>query len=179
MTEMDFVYGSPCFGEPCGSAPVRYRARDLNPEDIAYVRAAIASESERGRSHIAHTLCQRCDWRQPNGAYKELTARDLLLRLKEAALIELPPRQRVKRNVSKRTYAPIPLYSHPPLSGASGNSSAPVIEEAQGAHRELWGAPLHHYHYLGRPKLVGEHLRQLVFLDGQVVGWLGCSDPRN
>jgi hypothetical protein len=153
----------------------RYRARDLNAEDIAYVRAAIASEYERGRSHIARMLCERWDWRQPNGAYKEFAARDLLLRLEEAGLIELPPRQRVKSNVSRRTYAPISLYSHPPLSGAVGNYPAPVIEEAQGAHRELWDALLHHYHYLGRPKLVGEHLRQLVFLDGQVVGCLGWA----
>jgi len=151
----------------------RYRARDLNAEDIALVRAAIASEYARGRSHIARRLCERWDWRQPNGAYKEFAARDLLLRLEEAGLIGLPPRQRVKSNVSKRTYAEIPLCSQQPLSGAVGNYPAPVIEEARGAHSELWDRLLHHYHYLGRPKLVGEHLRQLVFLDGQVVGCLG------
>jgi len=153
----------------------RYRARDLNAEDIAYVRAAIVSEYARGRSHIARTLCERWDWRQPNGAYKEFAARDLLLRLEEAGLIGLPPRQRVKSNVSKRTYAQIPLYSQQPLSGAVGNYPAPVIEEARGAHSELWDCLLHHYHYLGRPKLVGEHLRQLVFLEGQVVGCLGWA----
>jgi hypothetical protein len=45
-------------------------------------------------------------------------AADLLLRLEEAGLIELPPRQRVKSNVSKRTYAQIALYTQQPLNGA-------------------------------------------------------------
>lgn len=153
----------------------RYRARDLRVEDIAHIQAAIASQYARGRSFIARMLCQRWDWRQPNGGYKEFAARDLLLRLEEAGLIELPPRQRVKSNVSKKTYVQIPLYTHQPLSGAVGDYPAPVVEEAQEAHSELWDYLLHHYHYLGRPKLVGEHLKQVVFIDGQVVACLGWA----
>jgi len=153
----------------------RYRARDLTAGDIAQIQTAIASHYARGRSFIARTLCERWAWRQPNGGYKEFAARDLLLRLEEAKLIELPPRQRVKSNVSKQSYAQIPLYKHQELSGMVGEHTAPVIEQAQGAHSELWDYLLHHYHYLGRPKLVGEHLKQLVFIDGQVVACLGWA----
>ena len=153
----------------------RYRARDLTANDIAQIQAAIAAHYARGRSFIARTLCERWDWRQPNGGYKEFAARDLLLRLEEAQLIELPPRQRVKNNVAQQTYAQIPLYNQQPLSGVVGAHAAPVIEPAQGAHSELWDYLLHHYHYLGRPQLVGEHLKQLVFIDGQVVACLGWA----
>lgn len=153
----------------------RYRARDLTAKDIAQIQAVIVSHYASGRSFIARTLCERWDWRQPNGGYKEFAARDLLLRLEEAGLIELPPRQRVKSNVSKQTYAQIPLYNHQPLSGVVGEHAAPIIEQAQGAHSELWDYLLHHYHYLGRPQLVGEHLKQLVFIDGQVVACLGWA----
>jgi len=45
--------------------------------------------------------------------------------------------------------------------------------EAGGTERYLWDYLVHHYHYLRRPKLVGEHLKQLVYLDEQVVGCLG------
>src|SRR3972149_462628 len=121
----------------------RYRARDLTANDIAQIQAAITSHYARGRSFIARTLCERWDWRQPNGGYKEFAARDLLLRLEEEGLIELPPRQRVKSNVSKQTYAQIPLYKHQPLSGAVGEYAAPVIEQAQGAHSELGDSLLH------------------------------------
>ena len=153
----------------------RYRARDLRAEDIAHIQAAVASHYARGRSFIARTLCELWDWRQPNGGYKEFAARDLLLRLEEAKLIELPPRQRVKSNVSQKTYTQIPLYTHQPLSGAVGDYPAPIIEAVQAAHSELWDYLLHHYHYLGRPKLVGEHLKQVVFIDGQVVACLGWA----
>ncbi len=155
----------------------RYRARDLRAEDIAHIQAAVASHYARGRSFIARTLCELWDWRQPNGGDKEFAARDLLLRLEEAGLIELPPRQRVKSNVSQKTYTQIPLYTHPPLSGAVGDYPAPIIEAVQAAHSELWDYLLHHYHYhyLGRPKLVGEHLKQVVFIDGQVVACLAWA----
>jgi hypothetical protein len=34
---------------------------------------------------------------------------------------------------------------------------------------------VHHYHYLGLPTLVGEHIRHLVFIDAQVVGCLAWA----
>ncbi len=37
-----------------------------------------------------------------------------------------------------------------------GDYSALVIEQARGARSDLWDYLLHHYHYLGRPNLVGE-----------------------
>ncbi len=119
------MYGSPRNGEPRGSDSFSLPRRDLTAGDIAHIQEAIASHYERGRSFIARTLCERWDWRQPNGGYKEFAARDLLLRLEEAGLIELPPRQRVKSNVSKQSYAQIPLYTHQRLSGALQTNSLP------------------------------------------------------
>jgi hypothetical protein len=34
---------------------------------------------------------------------------------------------------------------------------------------------IHHYHYLGLPKLVGEHLKYLAYIDGQVVACLSFA----
>ena len=153
----------------------RYRARDLTAEGIAEIQATIAAHHVRGRSHIAHVLCEQWQWRQANGGYKEFAARDLLLRLEEAGLVTLPPRQRVKINRAKKSYARIPVYSQEPLSGTLADHGAPVIEEARRAHGDLWDYLLDHYHYLGRPRLVGEHLKQLVFIDGRVVACLGWA----
>ncbi|MGH8549874.1 MAG: hypothetical protein ACRERU_14970 [Methylococcales bacterium] len=51
-----------------------------------------------------------------------------------------------------------------------------------GSQRGTWRGPLPRqdyllaqYHYLGRPGLVGEHLKQLVFIGDQVVGCLGWA----
>ncbi len=153
----------------------RYRARDLSAGDIEHIQATIAAHHAHGRSYIAHTLCEQWQWRQANGGYKEFAARDLLLRLEEAGFVTLPPRQRTKINRAKKSYARIPVYNQEPLSGALADHAAPVIEQARGAHGELWDYLLDQYHYLGRPRLVGEHLKQLVFIDGRVVACLGWA----
>ncbi|MGH8655707.1 MAG: Druantia anti-phage system protein DruA [Gammaproteobacteria bacterium] len=153
----------------------RYRGRDLSASDIALIRATITAHYPRGRSFIAQVLCEHWDWRQPNGAYKGFAARDLLLRLEEAGHIVLPPPQRVKINRSEPRFDHTPRYDDCPLSGGVGDYPPPRIVEAHDADRTLWDYLVHHYHYLGRPKLVGEHIKQLVYLGDQVVGCLGWA----
>lgn len=153
----------------------RYRGRDLSAEDIAFIRGSIVAHYARGRSFIAQVLCEHWAWRQPNGAYKGFAARDLLLRLEEAGHITLPPRKTVKNNRAEPRFDHLPRYDDRPLSGRVGDHSPLRIVEAGGAERYLWDYLVHHYHYLGRPKLVGEHLKQLVFIEAQVVGCLGWA----
>lgn len=153
----------------------RYRGRDLCAVDIAWVRATIAAHYARGRSFIAQVLCEHWAWRQPNGAYKGFAARDLLLRLEEAGHVTLPPRKTVKNNRAEPRFDPIPGYVENPLSGRVGDHAPPRIVEVSGTERMLWDHLVHHYHYLGRPRLVGEHLKQLVFMEEQVVGCLGWA----
>lgn len=153
----------------------RYRGRDLSATDIGLIRATIAAHYARGRSFIAQVLCEQWEWRQPNGAYKGFAARDLLLRLEEAEHLALPPRRSVKINRREPRFDHIPRYEDRPLSGGVGDYLPPQIIEACGADRTLWDYLVHHYHYLGHPKLVGEHLKQLVFIEGRVVGCLGWA----
>jgi hypothetical protein len=152
---------------------LRYRGRDLGAADLAEIREAIRAGYERGRSHIARQLCQRWDWRQANGQFKEYAARDLLLRLEEAGHVRLPPRLRPKNNLKPADFSPIPRFVHGELGGRVGDYPAAQLRTAEGPERYLWDYLIHHHHYLGRPRLVGEYLKQLVFLGEQVVACLG------
>ncbi|WP_459873939.1 Druantia anti-phage system protein DruA, partial [Endothiovibrio diazotrophicus] len=154
---------------------LRYRGRDLREVDLREIREAIATDYARGRSHIARRLCERWDWRQANGKLKEYAARDLLLRLEEAGHVQLPPRLRPKNNLKPQDFSQSPLFVRQELSGRIGDYPEPRIRLAEGAERYLWDYLVHHHHYLGRPKLVGEHLKQLVWLDDQVVACLGWA----
>ena len=165
----------------------RYRSRELDAGDIAFIRQAIDTDYARGRSHISRVLCAHWDWRQGNGKFKEYAARDLLLRLEEVGLVRLPPRQRPKNNLKAADFSRIPWFVQQPLSGRVDAYPPPRLGAAEGAERYLWDYLVHHHHYLGRPRLVGEHLKQLVWLDEQVVGcigwasaaWkVGCRDER-
>jgi hypothetical protein len=154
---------------------LRYRGRDLKAADITMIRETIHTHYARGRSFIGVQLCERWDWRQDNGEYKAFAARDLLCRLARAGLVKLPPPQRVKVNRPK-SYAQIPFFIETPLSGTLAEHAAPVVKEVHGAAEHyLWDYLLAHHHYLGRATLVGEHLKQLVFIGDQVVGCLGWA----
>lgn len=153
----------------------RYRGRELRDEGIAFIEQTIQSHYARGRSYISRVLCNHWDWRQANGKLKEYAARDLLLRLEEAGHIQLPPRQRPKNNLKAADFSQVPLFVRQPLSGRVGDYPPIELRGAEGPDRYLWDYLIHHHHYLGRPKLVGEHLKQLVWIEDQVVGCLGWA----
>lgn len=147
----------------------RYRARELSQHDIDAISALITKHYSRGRSYISRMLCRQWNWLQPNGKLKEYAARDLLLRLEEKGFIELPPRLRPKNNLKQKSFAQTPFFNNAPQDGPVSRYADLTIQLVQTGDDYLWGYLLHHYHYLGRPKLVGEHLRYIVYLDGQVV----------
>jgi hypothetical protein len=153
----------------------RYRARDLTQKDIEHIRATITRHYSRGRSFISRMLCHEWNWIQPNGNLKEYAARDLLLRLEEKGLVELPARLRPKNNLKQKSFRQTPFFNKLPLNGALSRYLDFQIRLVETGDDYLWGYLLYHYHYLGLPKLVGEHLRYLVYLDGQVVACMAWA----
>lgn len=152
-----------------------YRAKELNQQDIESIRATISRHNNRGRSYISRVLCQDWNWVQPNGKLKEYAARDLLLRLEEKGFIDLPPRLRPKNNLKQKSFAQTPFFKKTPLDGSISGYSDLQIRPVETGADYLWGYLLHHYHYLGLPKLVGEHLKYLVYLDSQVVACMAWA----
>jgi len=154
----------------------RYRSRDLRVKDIQFLQSVISQFYRKGRSEISRVICEAWDWVQPNGRLKEYAARDLLLRLEEKGLIELPPRLRPKNNRKGNTFVQIPLgFSETPLEGSLKQYGTPSLKLVTSSESYLWDYLVHHYHYLGQPGLVGEHLRYLAFLNGQVVACVGFA----
>jgi hypothetical protein len=153
----------------------RYRSRELDVQDITFIRDLISKHYSRGRSYISRLLCEAWQWVQPNGSLKEYAARDLLLRLEEKGFIELPPRLRPKNNLKQKSFNQVPLFLKEQISGSAGEHADPQIQLVSPKESYLWEYLVHHYHYLGLPKLVGEHLRHLAFINGQVVACLAWA----
>jgi len=153
----------------------RYRGRDLTARNIAFINQAISCYYRHGRSFIAMQLCEAWQWRQPNGKFKTYAARDLLLRLEENGFVRLPARKRPKNNGKPKSFDQIPLFLKKPLGGSVADYPRPVICSLKGAESYLWDFLIHHYHYLGLPTLVGEHLKQVAIIDGQIVACLGWA----
>ncbi|MDG5995505.1 MAG: DUF4338 domain-containing protein [Candidatus Brocadia sp.] len=154
----------------------QYRSRKLHTDDIAFIKALIDSYFLKGRSYISRELCKSWNWVQPNGKLKEYAARDLLLRLEEQGLVALPGRIRPKNNLKPKIFDQIPLFVKSTLGGTITGYEIPTIQVVKDPQESyLWGYLLYHYHYLGCPRLVGEHVRHIVHIGNQVVACLGWA----
>lgn len=169
-------------------AEARYhiRGRHIGPDDLHEIRAAISEHWSSGRSAISRLLCERWDWRQPNGRLKDRACRVLLLALEAKGAIELPPRQkesfRAPRRADRRSFA----VDTSPLEGPVGAFGSLTIAMVRRTPDEaLWDYLVDTHHYLGRPWIVGSYLKYLAYLDGRLVaalGWgsaawkVGCRD---
>jgi hypothetical protein len=76
----------------------RYRGRVISPEDILYIRALIDRLPNQSRRTLSKQLCDAWQWRQANGALRDMVCRGLLLRLERAGQITLPPVSYVRHN---------------------------------------------------------------------------------
>jgi hypothetical protein len=153
----------------------RYRGREITHNDISFIRETIKKHYDKGRTPISRILCKSWEWTQSNGKPKEYAARDLLLRLEEKGLIELPPRIRPNNNRKKKSFDQIPFFNKNPLTGSTGDYPGLHVKGVDPQNSYLWDYLIHHYHYLGLPKLVGEHLRHFAFINGQVVACLAWA----
>src|SRR5919205_618139 len=79
-------------------AALRYRGRNVNEEDIVYIRELIAEHPDASRRTLSSRLCEAWQWRQANGALRDMVCRGLLLMLHRAGRITLPPVNYVRHN---------------------------------------------------------------------------------
>lgn len=162
------------------------RGRHIGPDDLQDIRAVITDHWSSGRSAISRLLCERWNWRQPNGRLKDRACRVLLLALEAKGVIELPPRQkesfRAPRRTDRRTFAVDTSALEGPLK-ALGSLTIEMVRRTP--DEALWDYLVDTHHYLGRPWIVGSYLKYLVYLDGRPVaalGWgsaawkVGCRD---
>jgi hypothetical protein len=59
----------------------KYRGRVITAEDILYIRELITADPTASRRTVSKKLCEAWQWRQSNGALRDMVCRGLLLRL--------------------------------------------------------------------------------------------------
>jgi len=79
-------------------AELRYRGREIRQEDILYIRALIEGHPKESRRKLSVRLCEAWQWRQANGALRDMVCRGMLLMLERAGQITLPPVSYVRHN---------------------------------------------------------------------------------
>jgi hypothetical protein len=167
---------------------VAFRGAALDARQLTRIRAIVESGPGRTRQDLAREVCRWFRWRRPNGTWAVRNARDLLVRLEEAGVVFLPaPRRaqgRPNREVVKTAAAALGTVVVPTAAEASarqGSGSTLVVRPVRPDEVLHWRAHMERFHYLGDVPLVGESLRYMAHLDGELVallGW-GAASLRN
>ena len=148
----------------------RYRGRDITGEEILFIRQLIEIIPELSRWKLSRELCEAWQWKQANGALRDMVCRGLLLMLDRAGEIELPP---VKRGCAIGSRSGKARARGPrQASGARTTGSITPLEFVQvrrTPEEALFNSLMEQYHYLGYEQPIGEHLKYLVKANGQVI----------
>ena len=163
-------------------AEVKYRGRVVTAEDILYIRELITAHPGASRRRLSQKLCEAWQWRQANGALRDMVCRGLLLMLDRAGHIELPAVKLVPHNPLVRRERPEPvLIDTTPIAGPLQELRPVEIQQVRRTNDELlFNSLMEQYHYLNYQQPVGEHLKFLVWAQGRPIACLAWSSaPRH
>jgi len=163
-------------------APWRYRGREISTEDIAFIRQLIVEHPGASRRALSAKLCEAWQWKQANGAPRDMVCRGLLLMLHRAGEIVLPPVRYTPHNPLARRERPAPvLIDTTPICGCLSQFRPLEIQQVRRTTDEpLFNSLVEHHHYLAYEQPVGEHLKYLAWAQGRPLACLAWSSaPRH
>jgi hypothetical protein len=160
----------------------RYRGRTIGAEDVTFIRELIAQHPRLSRRKLSVKLCEAWQWRQANGALRDMVCRGLLLMLHRAGVIELPKVRQVSPNpLARREPPPAMHVDQTPITDPFQQIMPIEIEQVRRtAHEPLFNSLMEHHHYLGYEQPVGEHVKYLAWSHERPIACLAWSSaPRH
>ena len=159
-----------------------YRGKTLTRQDVSFIRTLIEENPGDSRWSLSRKLCLQWDWRQPNGALRDMVCRGLMLELYRAGHIQLPAKKQNPSNpLAQRKKPPKANIDQAPLEGPLSRILPLTIRQVRRTTSErLFNSLIEQYHYLGYCQPVGEHLKYLIFAVGRPVACITFSSaPRH
>lgn len=158
--------------------PLTLRGRQVTPKDLTFIQSLIRDHWHQGRKSISRELSHHWQWYQSNGNLKDMACREILLRLEQMGLIQLPPRRNSAFNERRNRMPSMVKTLETPLEGKLSHFSPLELKMVRHTSLQpLYNSLIHRYHYLGYRQIVGAHLKYMAFLNGQVVACLGWGSP--
>ncbi|MEZ4447800.1 MAG: DUF4338 domain-containing protein [Polyangiaceae bacterium] len=161
---------------------LRYRGRDVNPADVAFIRELIAAHPTKSRRALSTELCHAWNWYQPNGATRDMVCRSLMLMLHRAGHIELPEPRPGMRNplAERRRPAPVDVDTTPLDASLAALGPLTIRQVRRTPDESIVNGLIEQHHYLGYVQPVGEHLKYLVLAgDRPLACFTFGSAPRH
>ena len=165
---------------------LRYRGTNYTSDEVAAIKALIAENPRDSRYRLSIKLCETWDWRQTNGALRDMVARGLMLALHRGGYLTLPAQKFMPTKCSQPREKPEPIpLDQRPLEARLSHLSLAIRQVRRTPHEKLFNSLIEQFHYLGYTQPVGEHLKHLVFLGDRPIACLvwssaarhiGCRD---
>jgi hypothetical protein len=154
----------------------RFLGERVSNAEVNEIRRVICDLGGAPRQDIIRAVCRLKGWRRPNGALRVEGCRDLLRRLEERGLIELPePRTRPGPRAATTSGHLSALGTREPMGNAEVAVGRVVVRPAGRHEVPRWRDLMARYHYLGDGELVGESLRYVAEHDGRWLALLGWA----
>src|SRR6202789_3277022 len=160
----------------------KYRGRTVTDEEIDFIRRLVAEHPTASRRRLSEKLCEAWQWKQANGAPRDMVCRGLLLMLDRAGQIELPGiRFRPPNPLARRDRPQAMLIDTTPLNDALADIRPVSLQQVRKtADEPLFNSLMEQHHYLGYEQPVGEHLKYLVCARGRPIACMAWSSaPRH
>lgn len=155
-----------------------FRGREIRAADVAFLRQLIAENPTLSRCALSVRVCQAWNWVQPNGQWRDMVCRSLMLRLHRAGHIELPAPKLIAINNAIRhrhVRAVAPVDTTPIVGSVASLGPLEIRQVRREQGEDLFAHLLKTYHYLGYSRPVGEHLKYLVYAGERPIACLGWS----
>src|SRR6516164_1607805 len=163
-------------------AELKYRGRVISEAHLLSIREMVAAHPGASRRTLSKKLCEAWEWRQANGALRDMVCRGLLLVLERAGQIELPPVTYKRHNpLAQRTRPEPVLLDQTPVAGNLRDLQPIQFQQVRRtADEPLFNSLMEHHHYLGYEQPVGEHLKYICWAQGRPIACLAWSSaPRH
>jgi hypothetical protein len=160
----------------------RYRGRVVTAADVEFIRDLIAKHPGVSRRGLSVKLCEALDWRQANGAFRDMVCRGLMLSLHRLGHIELPAVAKPRANPFLRRASPALIeVDRSPIEGSLRELPPLTVRQVRRTAQErLFNSLMHQHHYLGYSQPVGEHLKFMVYAGERPVALFAWSSaPRH
>jgi len=164
----------------------RYRSQVITTAQVEFIRRLIAQHPGASRRRLSLLLCEVWEWKQANGAPRDMVCRGLLLSLHRAGHIELPPARLAGFNPAARYRAErwkadaVELNTTPLAVPLSALRPLEFRQVRHTPEERLFNSLLEQYHPLRCLQPVGEHLKYTVYALGRPIACLAWSSaPRH
>lgn len=138
------------------------QGRKITSTDIDCIHRLIENNPTFTRSRLSQEICHLWNWKNAQGQIKDMSCRNLLLKLEQRNLVVLPVRRQEPRGRLPKKYQP---HSKEPIVCDFRDLQPIKIINVKiaTAEQKTFSFLLDEYHYLGYKASVGENIKYLVF----------------